>query len=201
MARGEKTTEYEHGFEYSHEGSIVEGTAITVRAPGLVDLAVHARMQSICNRALIEFFPVVKKMRDEARDDEEAETAAAEADAEPAEGKKKPEIDALQIISYGLGEDGYASFVAWLKKTLTGNARLAFVAGTRQPLTDEIWASLEDRGALKSVLSVLSDFSSFFFTLSGETSASESASGAGSSSTSASAPKEVLITRTPRRSR
>ncbi|MDX2308084.1 MAG: hypothetical protein NW216_07595 [Hyphomicrobium sp.] len=154
--RGEKIVEFEKPFLYSFNGQFEEATSITVRAPGLPHLAVHAKVQAALARAILAFPRPDRKpdAADEGVDHGEDESDGASGAA--------PEIDALQVLAAGYDENGYADFLKWLKRTLTNQPKLAFVTGTDCPVTDEVWDSISEEGGLDAVFKVLSAFVGFF---------------------------------------
>ena len=150
--RGTKTITFDKPFLYSRGGTFEEATEITVRAPGMTLIRVHARVESAVARAILAF-PRPEK-REEQTDDEHEE-AVTEAG--------KAEIDALQVLAAGLGADDYGDTLVWLKKTLTNQPRLATITGTDNlAITDEVWDSIEEESGTDAALKVLSAFVGFF---------------------------------------
>lgn len=150
MARGEKVVTFDFNFTYSEKGSYVEANSITLKAPGLAKFDTHARMKGWVGKAVLAFSANAKP------------AAGGQSDDEPARKDDDDDQDVMQIMSMGLGVDDFATFAAYVKKTLT-NSTLATVGDRGVLLTDEVWMDLEKHGGMEAVMKVMSDFTGFFF--------------------------------------
>jgi hypothetical protein len=173
---GTKEVTFEKPFLYSEGGTFEESNSITVREPGLDLFHIHGRMQSITMKSVFKF---ANSERQKIQEEEETTGEAVD--------PSKRSVDALAIVAAAYDEEDYAKTIAWMKKTLTNQPKLAFVTGTKVPVTDEVWESLEAEGGVDAVMSVLSEFAGFFFR---RLEPSKSASGGSASGGSASPTKD-----------
>ncbi len=149
--RGEKRIEFDFEFEYSANGQFASSRELCLRAPGLGKFEVHATMQAF----VAQTFGNLHSMRD-SFSQEETET-------QPDNDQQK---DLTQFIAMGLGVDEYPNFFRYVYRTLTNCPRLAYVddGNNKQPVTDAVWESIEQRGGMEAINRVVSEFTDFFFT-------------------------------------
>lgn len=157
MARGAKTITFDFDFTYAAGGKQDQHNEIHVAAPGVENFQVHATMQGYINRALMFAMPNLASIGEDVREEmsERAKERATEKEG-------KDDVSTLAIASMGLGPKEYPKFLAYVKKTLTGNSRLAWVGDDKAPISDVVWSTLAEEGGMEAVEQVLAAFADFF---------------------------------------
>lgn len=189
--RGEKTVTFDFNFEYSHDGNFVEANTITLRAPGLGKFDVHNTMQAYVSKAVVSFAAQLRdanKGQPDTSDNDEDVSDTSEQDEDK---------DVMVIMAMGLDLDVYPKFASYVQKVLTNTPKLATIGDTKMPITDAVWASIEERGGIEAANKIMSEFTSFFFDALG----SKKANGKGKHHSSASPSKGPSLSNTPKTSR
>jgi hypothetical protein len=165
MARGQKLVTLDFEFEYSKGGKFEKEFAVTLKAPSLDLFAVHNYHVSMAES--VELGLAAKFSRFERRAVSDAERDAAIAKQEEAQAVETDDDAAKRIISQyasGMEPDAFASFVEKVKKTLTGNPKLATIGETTIPITDAVWDDIASKGGLDAVMQIIAGFLGFFDT-------------------------------------
>lgn len=177
--RGTRLVQLPCNVRYSENGTFKEDCAITLTAPSLDQFSLHNTMVTYAMSAsravekdqMLTFasldpaaIAVITKARAEAQ---------AEAPSEPV-----PETDAertSRVISHyaqGLG-DKFPAFMDFLKKSLTNNPTIARIGDTKNPIRDETWNDLAEKGGMDAVNMIFAGFAGFFLKETASTSRDE----------------------------
>lgn len=153
----EKIVELGFTFEYAESAgkdrSIAIADSVTVRAPSLSDLHIHTHMVAYVDKALAGVFALQNAQRPEKQTDQDFSDTDQDDDDDS--------HDVMQIMSMGLGVDGFPDFVTYARKSLTRKPSLAYV-GDKQPLNDETWDAIAEAGGIEGALKIVAAFTDFF---------------------------------------
>lgn len=159
--RGETMLTLDFEFEFSHNGEVQKEFAVKLRAPGLDQYAIHNRMAGLASEAQVGLAQRYSKIeRPKAADIAEAVAAAEQAVDQETESEAAARV--LDAFATGLGPERFAETMDWLRRTLTGNAKLASIGDTGTPIRDKVWESIADQGGLDAVNLILGTFIAFF---------------------------------------
>lgn len=178
-----KAIEFDFEFQYSDKGQFAAEQVITLQAPSFADFGIHTTMTGYAKAAEVGTAVALSAFRREDRQDlssvAEETPASVESDAQMAER-------VIGVYAMGLGSDKFPAFMDHVRKILTNNPRLARVGETNQPIVDDVWRSIADKGGMDAINLVIAGFAGFFLTAA--PSRSQNANGADSPTTSPSAP-------------
>lgn len=161
MAKGVKTIDLGFEIAYSVKGQFVRTNTITVREPGLGKYEVWAAMKSFVTQAQPAILEVAAK----------AQAAAAAAghvpepdpEVQPETEGEDDERDIMTWMALGLGDKKFQDYFRYVKTALTNAPRLATVGDSEQPITDEVWLEIDEKGGMEAVTRIMSEFTGFFF--------------------------------------
>lgn len=157
--RGEKKIDLGFDISYSMKGQFVTTRTITVREPGLGKYEVWSTMKSFVMQAQPGIFEVAAKAQAAAS----AGVPAAEESDDPQPESEDDTKDILSWMAIGLGEKKFNDYMRYVKAALTNAPKLATVGDSEQPITDEVWEALDEKGGMTAVTNILSEFTGFFF--------------------------------------
>jgi hypothetical protein len=168
MAQGEKVVIFDFQYKYSDSGQFKEEFAVTVRAPSLADFSIHnvmtayaAEAQQNNQAAGMKMFSSISseqldamfKERRANRDGEQTDLVELDTDMV---------TRVISTYAAGLGAEKFDRFMAFLKKTLTGNPRLVTVGETKIPLKDAEWEAIAQAGGMDAITQIMATFAGFF---------------------------------------
>lgn len=178
MPRGEKTLTFDFPIRFSENGEWSETDKITICAPGLGKYDVYTTMQSYVGKALLTW-----SRGEKAKQDAQTTSTLDDDDEKPEASDENKDV--MLYMSMGLDTETYPKFASYVQRVLTNSPKLARVGDNKAPLTDDVWASIEEQGGMEAVTRIMSEFVDFFF----EALESKKKRGAGKSRSSSSPTK------------